>query len=112
MPNAPTNWHLLTISFDPDFDTPNVLKGYAMAFQNDPKRWNFVTGAMIDIDAITDQFSLPILKIGSEWDHKIRTVVVDATGRIQTILYGNEWKPDALVQEIIKAAAPDRRPKP
>lgn len=103
-PNAPTNWHLLTISFDPDFDTPTVLKGYAMAFQNDPKRWNFVTGAMIDIDAITDQFSLPVLKIGSEWDHKIRTVVVDATGHIQTIVYGNEWKPDALVQEIIKAA--------
>jgi protein SCO1/2 len=27
--NAPTNWQLLTISFDPDFDTPAVLKAYA-----------------------------------------------------------------------------------
>jgi protein SCO1 len=104
LPNGPTNWHLLTISFDPHFDTPAVLRGYAQAFQNDPERWNFVTGAMIDIDAITDQFELIIVKRGNEWDHKVRTVVVDANGRIQKIIYGNEWKPDALVEEIVKAA--------
>src|SRR5437588_3463486 len=32
MPNAPTNWHLLTISFDPEFDKPEVLKAYAQAY--------------------------------------------------------------------------------
>ena len=104
MPNAPTNWHLLSISFDPHFDTPAVLNSYARAFQADPKRWNFLTGAMIDIDAITDQFELIIVKRGEDWDHKVRTVVVDANGRIQTIIYGNEWKPAALVDEIVKAA--------
>ena len=104
LPNAPTNWHLLTITFDPTFDTPTVLRGYAQAFQNDPTRWNFVTGAMIDTDAITDQFELIIVKRGNEWDHKVRTVVVDATGKVQTIIYGNEWKPEALVEELVKAA--------
>jgi protein SCO1/2 len=106
IPDGPTNWHLLTITFDPTFDTPEVLRGYSQAFQNDPKRWNFVTGAMIDIDAITDQFSLIIVRRGNEWDHKVRTVVVDANGRIQNIIYGNEWKPDALVEAIVKAAHP------
>jgi len=48
---------------------------------------------MIDIDAITDQFELIIVKRGEDWDHKVRTVVVDANGQIQTIIYGNEWKP-------------------
>jgi protein SCO1/2 len=104
LPNGPTNWHLLTITFDPTFDTPSVLKGYSQAFQNDPAHWNFVTGSMIDTDAITDQFELIIIKRGTEWDHKVRTVVVDSNGKVQTIIYGNEWKPDALVQEIVKAA--------
>jgi protein SCO1 len=105
LPNGPTNWHLLTITFDPHFDTPAVLRSYAQAFQYHPERWNFVTGAMVDIDAITDQFELIIVKQGTEWNHKVRTVVVDANGRVQAIIYGNEWKPDALVEEIVKAAA-------
>ena len=104
MPNAPTNWHLMSISFDPHHDTPTVLRNYAQLYQYDPKRWSFVTGAMIDIDAITDQFNLAIMKRDNDWDHKIRTVVVDATGRIQSIIIGNEWKPAALVEEIVKAA--------
>ena len=29
-PDGPTNWHLLTISFDPEFDTPAVLKVAAL----------------------------------------------------------------------------------
>jgi protein SCO1 len=102
--DAPTNWHLLSISFDPHFDTPTVLRTFAQAYQYDPKRWNFISGAMIDIDAITDQFNLTIVKRGNEWDHKVRTVVVDANGHIQKIIYGNEWKPDDLVEEIVKAA--------
>lgn len=105
MQNGPTNWRLLSISFDPHFDTPQVLHSYAQAYQYNPERWNFVTGAMIDIDAITDQFNLVIVKRGEEWDHKVRTVVVNAAGQIQTIIYGNEWKPEALVEEIVKAAA-------
>jgi protein SCO1 len=112
MPDAPANWHLLSISFDPHFDTPEVLRSYAQAFQYDPTRWNFATGAMSDIDAITDQLNLTIVKRGNEWDHKVRTVVVDANGRVQQIIYGNEWKPDALVQEIVKAASPPANSQP
>jgi protein SCO1/2 len=106
MPNGPTNWHLLSISIDPHWDSPTVLRGYAQAFANDAEHWNFVTGSIEDIDAITEQFQLTIVKRGSDWDHKLRTVVVDANGRIQDIIYGNEWKPEALVQEIVKAANP------
>ncbi|MEW6157973.1 MAG: SCO family protein [Verrucomicrobiota bacterium] len=103
-PAAPKNWHLLSISFDPDYDTPAVLKNYAEAYGYDPARWSFVTGALIDIDAITEQFSLPIVKRGNDWDHKLRTVVVDVNGKIQNILVGNQWKPQELADEIIKAA--------
>jgi protein SCO1/2 len=109
LPNAPANWHLLTISFDPEFDKPAVLKVYAKRFQADPKHWSFATGELIDITAITEQFGLlfwkpdPLQPAGIS--HNLRTVVIDAQGRIQKILPENTWKVDDLVKEIVKAAA-------
>lgn len=105
MPNAPTNWHLLTISFDPDFDTPAVLKQYAEAHGADPARWTFATGSIMDITAIGDQFGLAFWKEqGGIISHNLRTVVIDPFGRVQKIFPGNEWQPDELVAQIIKAA--------
>ncbi len=106
---GPTNWHLLSISFDPHHDTPTVLKNYAQRYEYDPKKWSFVTGAMIDIDAITEQFNLPIVVRNDQWDHKLRTAVLDTQGRVQKILIGNEWKPGELVDEIVKAAQESSR---
>jgi len=105
MPNAPTNWHLLTISFDPEFDTPAALKAYAKGFGADPARWNFLTGEMIDIDAITEQVGLLFVRQEGTINHNLRTVVVDAQGHIQRIIPENKWEPDELVEEILKAAA-------
>src|SRR5262249_4562635 len=51
-----TNWHLLTITFDPEFDSVAVLKSYAERFHADPAHWSFLTGDMMDIRAISDQF--------------------------------------------------------
>ncbi|MSU62570.1 MAG: redoxin domain-containing protein [Pedosphaera sp.] len=103
---GPTNWHLLSVSFDPHHDTPSVLKNYARRYDYDPKKWSFVTGAMIDIDAITEQFNLPIVVRNDQWDHKLRTAVLDTQRRVQKIFIGNEWKPGELVDEILKASQP------
>jgi protein SCO1/2 len=103
---SPTNWHLFSISFDVGFDTPAVLKNHSDRYEPDPARWSFCTGAMIDIDAITEQFGLNFSRPQGQlnWDHNLRTVVIDAQGRVQTILIGNTWKPEELVGEIVKAA--------
>jgi protein SCO1/2 len=105
--NGPTNWHLLSISFDPENDTPSKLKAYATVYHYDPARWDFVTGAIIDIDAITEQFGLEYVYRAGTYDHKLRTVVVDANGKIQQIIIGNEWTTDELVKELVKASKPD-----
>lgn len=102
---GPTNWHLFSISFDPQYDTPARLKAYSSRYNPDPKKWDWVTGAMIDIDAITEQFGLYfIFNNVASFDHNLRTVVVDATGKIQQIFIGNEWKPQELADEIMTAA--------
>ena len=103
-PGAPTNWHLLSISFDPHYDTPEVLRKYAGLFRNTPNRWSFVTGAMIDIDAITEQLGLIVVKQGESFEHKLRTVVIDAGGKVHKIYLGNQWTADELAAEIVTAA--------
>jgi protein SCO1/2 len=105
MPNAPTNWHLLTISFDPEFDKPEVLKGYARMFKYEPEHWTFATGELIGITAIGEQFGLAFWhdETGSI-SHNLRTVVVDAAGKVQKIFQGNQWTSAELVAEMVQAA--------
>jgi len=104
MPKAVTNWHLLSITFDPEVDTPAVLQGYARRFEYDPRHWNFVTGELIDITAIAEQFGLQFWRQDNTINHNLRTVVVDTQGRVQKILPENKWTSDQLVAEIVKAA--------
>jgi protein SCO1/2 len=99
-----TNWHLLTISFDPEFDTPPVLEKYAQFYGYDSNRWTFATGALIDITAIADQLGLKFWREEKGgFDHNLRTVVVGPTGKVQQIFVGNEWTPADLVTEMTRA---------
>jgi protein SCO1/2 len=104
MENAPTNWHLISISFDPEFDTPERLQEYSKTYKPDPKKWSWVTGAMIEIDAITEQLGLAFAFENNTINHNLRTVVVDKNGIIRQILWGNEWKPEELAREIVAGA--------
>ena len=104
-PDAPKNWRLLSISFDPEYDRPEVLRNYAKRYEYQTNHWSFVTGAMIDIDAITEQFGLLFPREGVSFNHNLRTVVIDAQGKVQKVFIGNEWKVEDLVEEILKAAA-------
>ncbi len=99
-----TNWHLFSITFDPEYDTPGRLKSYARQYQNDPGRWNFLSGALIDVDAITEQFGLGFAWRGSTIDHTLRTAVIDTNGIVRQIYIGNEWKPAEFAVEMKKAA--------
>jgi len=104
-PNAPTNWHLLTISFDPEFDTPEVLKRYSATYEADPANWSYLTGTLVDITALSEQVGLQFWREpGGNISHNLRTVVVDAQGRLQKIYPENKWTTEELAEEIIKAA--------
>lgn len=105
-PNAPTNWHLLTLTFDPEFDTPEKLKNYAASYGCNPQHWSFLTGALIDITALGEQFGLTFWRDPQTGiSHNLRTVIVDARGRVQKIITENKWTPEELTEELMKAAA-------
>lgn len=105
--NINKDWHLLSISFDPDFDTPKILKNYSKAFSSDLKKWSFVTGNSSVIDEMISRFGIIVRRPKAsitDWDHNLRTVIVDPNGVIQTIYIGNSWTPETLVQDLKEIA--------
>ena len=104
-PTAPTNIHFVTVSFDPDYDTPTQLKSYAEAHDYNPQRWTFLTGQLIDITALADGFGMKFWHEGAGINHNLRTAVVDARGRLQKVLIGNQWTAQTLEAELVNAAA-------
>lgn len=98
-------WHLFSITMDPEYDTPLVLKSYAARFRQNPDHWNFLTAPLIDITAIGEHFGLEFYRPDGTIAHNLRTVVIDSSGKVQNIIIGNTWQPEELAGMIQKAAA-------
>ena len=97
------SYHFLSVSFDPVHDTPERLQFYANAYQHDPKQWSFATGELIEIDALTEQFGLVFYRSEDsllDWDHNLRTILIDQEGIIREILIGNQWKGEELAEKM------------
>jgi protein SCO1/2 len=104
MTNAPAQWQLLSISFDPTNDTPKRLLTYANnnAHYN-PANWSFLTGDESQIGGLADQMGENFWREGGSIGHNLRTVVVDPKGRIRNIIPGNKWTVDEFVEDMVKA---------
>jgi len=72
---------LLSISFDPEFDTPEVLRSYAQHEQADPALWSFATGGKEQIERLTKSFAVHVQPEGGTISHGLTTALVGATER-------------------------------
>lgn len=100
---AHTNWQLLSISFDPDFDTPSQLTVHAGLYHADTNHWNFATASPAVIRELSGAFGLMVFRDGNSFSHNLRTVVVDAAGRVQKVFTDNEWESGEVVAEMKRA---------
>ncbi len=101
-------WHLLTISFDPEFDKPAVLKRYGRAYDADFSTWDFVTDNLSTIKELADGLELVMEDDeGGLIAHNLRTAVIDPNGVLVEVYKGNEWTvqelEDAIRTAIVKA---------
>jgi protein SCO1/2 len=105
MENAPTNWHLLSVTFDPMHDTPEVLKTYATSYGYDPIHWSFLTGPADKIAELAQQCDVQFNPENGLINHNFRTLVIDAANRLQMIFPTSGDISQSIAQELIKAAA-------
>ncbi|HEX5883488.1 MAG TPA: SCO family protein [Pyrinomonadaceae bacterium] len=104
-PDLYAKTHLLSISIDPEYDTPGVLRSYGAAhterYQNETfAHWEFATGTKDQVKEIAQFFGLTYFPEKDEIIHALRTVIVSPQGKVAKIYTGNEWKPEEIVAEI------------
>jgi protein SCO1/2 len=100
-------WHLMSVSFDPKFDRPAVLKRYAAEYGADFSSWDFVTDgdtAGPVIRRLADGLGLEYSEDEGLIDHNLRTVLIDTEGKLVKVITGNEWKPEEVAAEIKRLA--------
>ena len=110
MSGAPTNWHFLSISFDSEYDSPEVLKAYANSYQYDPAHWSFLTGPPDKIAELARASGVNYQYADGLINHNFRTLIVDGNGHLQMIFPISGDFSDSIVTEIIKAAAVTNQP--
>lgn len=91
---------LLSISFDPEFDTPEVLDAYGQTFSADPEQWRFATGTPEEIEKLTQAFAVYTKADQGTIDHGLCTALVAPDGTIKAIWRGNGWE----IEEVASAA--------
>ncbi|HSE23254.1 MAG TPA: SCO family protein, partial [Pyrinomonadaceae bacterium] len=101
--------HLLSISIDPEYDTPKVLRSYGAAhterYQDETfEHWEFATGSEDQIKGIAQYFGLRYFADKDQIVHGLRTVVITPAGKVFKVYRDNEWKPEQLVQDLIAAS--------
>jgi protein SCO1/2 len=108
-PAAASKTRLLTISFDPEFDTPPVLKKTRSAF-DDPNAkfavtWDFASGKKDEVRKLADFFGLSYAVKGKNAEdtvHTLRTAVISPDGKVARVFTGNAWTVEEMLAEVRK----------
>ena len=82
---------LLTITFDPARDTPDVLAQYAKQWKADAKTWHFMTGNSADVEKVCGLFGVDFFADEGLMSHSVRTAVIDRQGVLVANIEGNRY---------------------
>ena len=105
MTNAPTNWHFISVSFDPQADTPEILKSYGRRYGYDPAHWSFFTGPQDKIAELARGSGIKYETEAGTINHNFRTLIINPEGHLQMVFPVSGDLSDQIVSEILKATA-------
>ncbi len=101
---------LLSISFDPENDTPEKLKSYGLGYMGkgatDLGIWQLAVGTDAEVRKIADFFGLRYevdANDKTQINHSLRTAVIGPDGKVTKVFAGNEWTPADLKRELFAA---------
>lgn len=97
-------YRFLSVTIDPAHDTPERLAEFARPIRGESSHWEFATGEVAEIHRLMAFAGLETKGEGAGLSHNLRTLVVDADGKIARVFVGNDWQPAELVAAM-KAAA-------
>jgi protein SCO1/2 len=97
---------LLSVTVDPDYDKPKVLRDYGARFAGSDnegfKRWEFATGSPNQIKSVAQFFGLNYWQEKDQIIHGLRTAIITPDGKVAKVYRGNDWKPEDVLRDLEK----------
>lgn len=99
---------LVSVSFDPENDTPEKLRAYGQGYlgkdaKPDFSVWQLAVGNDKEVRSIADFFGLRYetdQNDKTQINHSLRTAVISPAGKVTKIFAGNDWTPNDLLKEL------------
>lgn len=86
-----TKTRLLSISFDPEYDRPCILREYAARYTDRTDTWTFATGTSEQIGRATSLFQVFTKRGEGQIVHNLTTALIGPKGRLRARWRGNDW---------------------
>lgn len=94
------NVEFVSITLDPEYDTPGVLREYAEARGIDMANFSFLTGPESAIKDLLKQFGILTEMDGPILKHTLATLLINEQGRIVWRADGSSWEPKEFVEKM------------
>jgi protein SCO1 len=95
-----TNLELISITLDPEYDTPGVLREYAEVRGIDTSNYSFLTGPEGAIKDLLKQFGVQAFFEGTLLQHTLATLLIDENGRIIHRADGSRWETEEFLKKM------------
>ena len=91
----------LSITTDPEVDTPEVLKAYSGRHKADASNWSWLTGEARELAPVWQGFGVSVERLARGLiEHTTLTVVADANGHMRFAYFGSAPDPDVLLKDL------------
>jgi protein SCO1 len=101
-PDFDTNVAFVSVTIDPERDTPEILKLYAQMYGADVPGWHFLTGEASIIHDLTRRYGVFAAKrADGDIEHSFLTSIVDRHGVIRVQYLGVRFDPEEFRRDIL-----------
>ena len=115
-PELQNRTHLLSVSFDPEYDTPKVLRSYGSAYtgryaDETFDHWEFASGSADEVKTVSRFFGMQYHKDASgkeQMIHSLSTALIGPDSKVVKFYRGNEWTPEGVLTDL-KSATDEHR---
>jgi len=107
-PKAYAASHLISISLDPNYDKPAVLRQYGLAYLDDKasafSHWEFADTTPGDLKKLAEAFGLQYSEEDNQITHTMQTTLIDSNSKVAQQWGGSGWSPNEVASAVESAA--------
>lgn len=103
---------LVSLSFDPERDSPEVLRDYAENYNLEQQNWRFLTGNTQEVEEALETLEIRTLKSPTTFsedgtrqyfiDHTDRVTLIDRNGNVRNTYVGSKMNQEQIISDIHK----------